>query len=284
MNDYIEVRFDVTPCYEVATDVLAALLCDVGYESFVPDESGLTAYVKSEIFDRQVIIDVIDIFPLSDVKLKFSSSLIEGRDWNHEWEKNYFKPIVIGDNKCVIHSTFHTDIPKCDYDIVIDPKMAFGTGHHSTTSLIIGHLLDIELTGKNVLDMGTGTGILAILAAMRGAAPVTGIEIDPMAHMNAVENVASNNHPEINVLLGDATLLENVGKVDIMLANINRNIILADIDRYVTVLKPGSRLYLSGFYVDDVPVLETKANYLGLATVSVRELNNWCCLEMEMTR
>lgn len=284
MNDYIEVRIAVTPCEEVYTDVLASMLCDAGYESFVPDETGLTAYVKSELFDRDNLKNIIDAFPIPDVTLECNDTFIEGRDWNHEWEKNYFKPIIIGDNRCVIHSTFHTDIPSCEYDIVIDPKMAFGTGHHSTTSLIIGHLLDMDLSGKSVLDMGTGTGILAILAAMRGAAPVNAIEIDPMAHINAVENVAANCHPEIDVKLGDASLLAGMDKVDIMLANINRNIILDDIDRYITVLKPGSHLYLSGFYVEDVPVLEAKAHPLGLETVSIRELNNWCCLELKMAR
>ena len=282
MNDYTEVRIDATPCSEVVTDILASMLCDAGYESFVPDENGLVAYVRHELFDKAAVAAVIDAFPLPDVTLSWHDEFIEGRDWNHEWEKNYFKPIVIGDNRCVIHSSFHTGIPNCEYDIVIDPKMAFGTGHHSTTSLIIGHLLDIDLTGKSLLDMGTGTGILAILAAMRGASPVVAVEIDPMAHVNAVENVASNGHPEIDVMLGDASLLGGMDKVDIMLANINRNIILADIDRYVTVLKPGSRLYLSGFYVNDVPMLEAKAHQLGLETVSVRELNDWCCLEMEM--
>lgn len=284
MNDYTEVRIDATPCSEIVTDVLASMLCDAGYESFVPDNEGLTAYIRHELFSPDDVAAIVESFPLSDVSLVWRDEFIEGRDWNHEWEKNYFKPIVIGDNRCVIHSSFHTGIPKCEYDIVIDPKMAFGTGHHSTTSLIIGHLLDMDLVGKSLLDMGTGTGILAILAAMKGAAPVTAIEIDPMAHVNAVENVASNGHPEIDVRLGDAALLADMSKVDIMLANINRNIILEDIDRYVNVLKPGSRLFLSGFYVGDVPVLEAKACPLGLAVVSVREMNNWCCLEMEMTR
>ncbi|MDE6450118.1 MAG: 50S ribosomal protein L11 methyltransferase [Muribaculaceae bacterium] len=282
MNDYIEVRIDATPCSEVVTDILASMLCDAGYESFVPDENGLVAYVRHEQFDKAAVIAVIDALPLPEITLSWHDEFIEGRDWNREWEKNYFKPIVIGGDRCVIHSSFHTGIPHCEYDIVIDPKMAFGTGHHSTTSLIIGHLLELDLAGKSLLDMGTGTGILAILAAMRGASPVAAIEIDPMAHANAVENVASNGHPEIDVMLGDASLLGGMDKVDIMLANINRNIILADIDRYVSVLKPGSRLYLSGFYVSDVPMLEDKARELGLETVSVRELNDWCCLEMQM--
>lgn len=282
MNDYNEVTFKLTPCNETLTDVLAALLCDIGYESFVPDSSGLVAYVKASDYDVNALNDVISQYPIPEVDITYNNSLVEGRDWNHEWEKNYFQPIVIGHNQCVIHSTFHTNIPQCLYDIVIDPKMAFGTGHHSTTSLIMSHLLEIDMQGKSVLDMGTGTGILAILAAMRGAIRVTGIEIDPMAHANALENIALNHHDDINIILGDASALNTLDKVDIMLANINRNIILNDIESYTKVLKQGSSLFLSGFYVEDVPMLEEKAATLGLEKVSVRENNNWCCLELIM--
>ncbi len=282
MNDYVEVRFNVSPCSEPATDILAALLCEEGYESFVPDSDGVTAYIKIELFSVEALNRAVQAFPMPDIVINWQKNFIEGQDWNHEWEKNYFKPIIIGDNKCVIHSSFHVDIPQCDYDIVIDPKMAFGTGHHSTTSLIIDKILKMEFAEKSVLDMGTGTGILAILAAMRGAQSVTAVEIDPMAHANAVENVASNGHPEINVLLGDASTLVDVDRVDVMFANINRNIILNDIDAYRTAIKPGGLLYLSGFYTEDVPVLEEKALSLGFEKVSVESLNNWCCLELRL--
>lgn len=282
MNDYRKVRVDVTPCSEVATDLIAALLGDEGYESFVPDDKGLTAYIKEELFDAAAFGKVTSMLPLEGVALSFADEFVEGQDWNSEWEKNYFQPIVIGGDKCVIHSSFHVGFPKCLYDIVIDPKMAFGTGHHSTTSLIISHLLEMDLERKSVLDMGTGTGILAILAAMRGASPVYAIEIDPMAHINAVENVATNGHPEIEVLLGDAATLSQLPAVDVMLANINRNIILADIDRYVSVLHPGSRLLLSGFYEPDADIIAREAGAYGLTPVSRRVLNDWCCLELEM--
>ncbi len=284
MNDYRKVTIKVSPCTEVATDIVAALLADEGYESFVAEEDGLTAYVKAELFNPEVFETVKVTFPIDGVELNFGHELVEGRDWNHEWEKNYFQPIVIGGDRCVIHSSFHTGYPKCEYDIVIDPKMAFGTGHHSTTSLIISHLLELDLQGRSLLDMGTGTGILAILAAMRGADPAYAIEIDPMAHINAVENVASNGHPEIDVRLGDASLLAGMPQVDIMLANINRNIILADLESYASVLHPGSLLFLSGFYTSDVAILAEKAATLGLEVKSQRELNDWCCLQLEMKK
>lgn len=230
MNDYIETRVDVNPCDETTTDILASLLCDIGYESFVPDDKGLTAYISKDIFDKGKLDLTIETYPVEGHTFTVKNEEIEGRDWNSEWEKNYFRPIVV-DNKCVIHSSFHKDYPTADYDIVIDPKMAFGTGHHQTTSLVINRLLDLDLNGKSVIDMGTGTGILAILAAMRGAARVDAVEIDPFAHANAVENVKINHHPEINVILGDASALESLPKCDLLLANINRNIILADLGR-----------------------------------------------------
>ena len=282
MNDYREVRVTPTPCNETVTDILADALCGIGYESFVPDNEGVTAYIKDEEFSQENLNDVLSFFPLPGVTFSFTETMVEGRDWNREWEKNYFQPIVV-DNRCVIHSSFHHDFPQCEYDIVIDPKMAFGTGHHSTTSLIIRQLLSRDLNGKAVTDMGTGTGILAILAAMRGASPVTAIEIDPMAQVNAVENVSLNHHPEINVLLGDASLLADAPKADLFLANINRNIIMGDLSRYAEAMKPGATLLLSGFYTEDVDVIMPLAESLGFTKQGVTSDNNWACLELRMS-
>ena len=279
MNDYVEVRLDCEPFPgEDATDLLAGLLGDIGYESFVPDESGLTAYVQVALFDEAALDEALSDFPY-DCKITRTITEIEGRDWNEEWEKNYFQPIVVGD-QCVVHSSFHTDIPKAKYDIVIDPKMAFGTGHHATTSLILEQLLDMPLEGVSLIDMGTGTGILALLAAMRGASPVTAIEIDPFAHVNAVENVALNSHPEINVLLGDASALENVAPAQVFVANINRNVITGDIAAYSARLVDGGTMLLSGFYVEDIPIVEAAATAVGLKKVSFTERNNWTCLKL----
>ena len=278
MNDYIEVRFDVEPCDATSTDVLAAMLCDVEFESFVPDESGLTAYVKRELYNEAAIADIVTSFPLQ-VQINWRAEVIEGQDWNSEWEKNYFQPIVVGD-KCVIHSSFHTDIPKVEYDIVIDPKMAFGTGHHATTSLIIRQLLEMSLDGLSVMDMGTGTGILAILSAMRGAEKVSAIEIDEFAYVNAVDNVKINGEPQINVMLGDASLLANEEPVDVFIANINRNIITADIAEYAKTLKSGGIMLLSGFYEEDVDVIMSQARLHSLDYQSHTVQDRWTCLRL----
>ncbi len=278
MNDYIELRLDLEPCSQDATDVLAALLAEAGYESFVPDERGLTAYVRSVQYDDSVVDDVIESLPF-ECAVSRQSSYIVGQDWNSEWEKHYFQPIIV-DNRCVIHSSFHTDIPACDYDIVIDPKMAFGTGHHATTSLIIAQLLSSELAGKAVIDMGTGTGILAILAAMKGASPVTAIEIDPAAEINARENVDANGHPDIKVMLGDASLLPGL-KADMFIANINRDIITADLPVYAATLHPGAEMLLSGFYETDIPVVLAAAAPLGLVeTGHTVKGDGWTCLRL----
>ena len=278
MNDYIEVRFDVEPCDATSTDVLAAMLCDVEFESFVPDERGLTAYVKRELYNEAAIADIVTSFPLQ-VQINWRAEVIEGQDWNSEWEKNYFQPIVVGD-KCVIHSSFHTDIPKVEYDIVIDPKMAFGTGHHATTSLIIRQLLEMSLDGLSVMDMGTGTGILAILSAMRGAGKVSAIEIDEFAYVNAVDNVKINGEPQINVMLGDASLLANEEPVDVFIANINRNIITADIAEYAKTLKSGGIMLLSGFYEEDVEVIMSQARLHSLDYQSHTVQDRWTCLRL----
>ena len=180
----------------------------------------------------------------------------------------------------MIHSSFHKDIPECRYDIVIDPKMAFGTGHHSTTSLILRQLLSMNLQGRNVVDMGTGTGILAILAAMRGAKRIDAIEIDEFAYTNACENLRLNNAELVDIHLGDAALLSNIKDVDLFIANINRNIITADLPAYVSTLASGATMLLSGFYESDIPVILETATPLGLEYLSHSVDNNWSCLKL----
>ena len=277
MNDYRELRIDITPCCEDGTDVMAALLADVGFESFVPDEKGITAYIRTQDYDYMKVNSALAEYPFA-AALDVSSKIIEGKDWNEEWEKNYFQPIVIG-KKCVVHSTFHKDVPQAELDIVIDPKMAFGTGHHATTSQVASALMEMDLKDKTVTDMGTGTGILAILAIMLGASSVTGIEIDEFAFNNAVENASLNNvDSKINLINGDADALAQCPQADIFIANINRNVILADFDKYKAALKQGGKMILSGFYEADIPSILDKAVPLGLNEIKRFVLNDWACL------
>ncbi len=278
MNDYYALRLDVEPCSADATDLLAYLLGEAGYESFVPDDKGLTAYVPAALYSDEAVRTALEEFCF-DATVTASAELVEGRDWNAEWERNYFRPIVVGE-RCVVHSSFHTDVPKAEYDIVIDPKMAFGTGHHATTSLILTRLLDMDLQGRSLIDVGTGTGILAILAAMRGAVPVAGIEIDRFAWENACDNVRLNGHPEIAVLCGDASLLQALAPADVVVANINRNVILGDIRAYAAAMRPGATLLLSGFYEADCAMVEEAAVAAGLTAAGRTVRDNWACVEL----
>lgn len=275
MTDYISVRISATPCTQDITDLLAAYLADIGYESFEPDGTGVTAYVAEQQFDKTKLDEVLAGFPIAG-NFSYDCSKIEGRDWNSEWEKNFFNPIVIG-GKCLIHSTFHKDLPEVEHDIIIDPKMAFGTGHHSTTSLMVSYLLDMQLTGKSVIDMGTGTGILAILCKRLGAANVTGIEIDPGAYDNAKENAALNG-VSLNLVCGDASSLSDTGKCDVFIANINRNIILVDMGQYAKTLNSGANVLFSGFLQSDIEMVAANAAKYGMTLAETRTDNDWAAL------
>ena len=280
MNDYTKIEFKVTPNEEVATDVLAALLAEVGFESFVPNEEGLEAYVPHNLYDESNITAVIENFPLEGYTITYNSEFIEGEDWNAEWEKNYFQPIVLGE-ECVIHSTFHTDVPKARYDILIDPKMAFGTGYHQTTCHMLRAILASDMNGKSVLDMGCGTALLAILARKHGATDVVAIDIDEFAYENAKENVVLNNTPDIEVRLGGADAIKEDDCFDYVIANINRNILLADIKNYVRCMHPGSQIFISGFYTEDMEVLKKEAARHGLRYIGYAEDNRWAMMRFE---
>lgn len=279
MNDYYKVQFKLTPPSEVACDLLAASLGDAGFESFVPsdDFAVMDAYVPAAQFNPMDFKPELDDLP-QDVAVGWQCELVVGRDWNAEWEKNYFQPIIV-DDKVVVCGTFHTDVPQAPLKIYINPKMAFGTGHHATTVLMMRSILEGgDIAGANVVDMGTGTGILAILASMEGARSVLAVEIDPFAAENTAENIALNLPPEADVELvcSDAGALDGRGAfADVFLANINRNIITGDIARYSSAMKPGARLTVSGFYVEDRPVVEAAAAKVGLCLRSVAELDRW---------
>lgn len=271
---YLEFSFRTTPCTEVVNDVLSAVLADAGFESFVEQPEGLLAYIQQSLYNEASVEAAINDFPLPDTAIEYSYVEAEDKDWNEEWEKNFFQPIVIG-NRCVIHSTFHHDVPEAEYDIAINPQMAFGTGHHETTSLVIGEILDSDMNGKKVLDMGCGTSILAILARMKGAASCTAIDIDDWCVRNSIENIELNGVDEIEVCLGDASILADKGPFDMVIANINRNILLADMQYYVARMNEGATLLMSGFYVDDIPLIKAEAERLGLTFNGYKEKNRW---------
>lgn len=278
MNDYLQLRINADPCSADITDLLAAFLADEGFESFEPDEKGLTAFAPVGAYDAQAVETMLADFPIP-ATLTVESSIVEGKDWNEEWEKNYFRPILAGGGKVAVHATFHKDVPPALYDIVIDPRMAFGTGHHATTSMMMSQILDINPKGMDVTDMGTGTAILAILAYMLGAHSVSGIEIDPMACDNARDNAALNN-ADISLICGDSAALAGIPKADLFLANINRNVILADIDRYADAMKEHSILVLSGFFQTDIPLIEAATASYGFKTSKILTDGEWASVRL----
>lgn len=269
MSDYYKVDFKIQPFSDDAADLLAAFLADAGFDSFESDSSAarLSGYVAADLFRKEAVEEMISSFPM-DVSISFRSTLIPHQDWNEEWEKNYFKPLVLADGRCVVHSSFHTDFPSAEIEIIVDPKMAFGTGNHATTSMMVNFLFNLDIKGKRILDMGTGTGILAIIAMKLGASHAMGIEIDPAAYENALENVTLN-HTDVLLLQGDASLLKGLDKVDFFLANINRNIILNDLADYVDTMLPGATILLSGFLEEDVPALSAALESFGLRVMEV---------------
>lgn len=279
--DYVEVSFfiDSEIDSEIVSDVLASELSPIGFESFVTEENTLKAYVPVNQFSKENIDQVIAEFPL-EATLSYEDKFIKTENWNEEWEKNFFQPIVVG-NECVIHSTFHKDIPQTTYEILIDPKMAFGTGHHETTFLMLSQILKMDVEGKRVLDMGCGTAVLGILASMRGAKEIVAIDIDEWAYNNSIENVELNKTPNVEVKLGAAELLAGES-FDIIIANINRNILLNDINRYAACMTKGATLYMSGFYTEDIPAIEEECNKYGLQLFTQDSKNNWAVVGFEM--
>lgn len=298
---YLEFTFVTSPASEAVQDVLSAQLAEIGFDSFVhtdeldrpakvhcanpehpqfeekESEDHFKCYIQKALFHQEQLDDVIADFPIPDVRITYSIAEPEDKDWNEEWEKNYFKPLVV-DGRCVIASTFHKDVPRAEYNILINPQMSFGTGHHATTSQMIGRILHDNMEGLEVLDMGCGTSILAILARMRGAAHCVAIDVDEWCVKNSRENIALNHLDGIDVELGDAQSLADKGPFDLVIANINLGILLHDLQYYVTRMKPGACIYMSGFYNTDVPQLQAEAERQGLKLVNVHEQEGWACV------
>jgi len=266
---YIEYQFIVIP-FQPGTEILIAELGYAGFESFVETESGVTAYIQKEEW-KEGILDDIQILSSEEFKFEFSFSEIEQVNWNEEWEKN-FDSIEV-DGKCIVRAPFHPRA-NLEYEIVIEPKMSFGTGHHETTFMMLQHILSADLKNKKVLDMGCGTAVLAILAEMRGASELDAIDIDPWCFENSEENVSRNFCKKIKVELGDASLLSEK-KYDVIIANINRNILLNDMESYRNCLQKGGELYVSGFYKEDLSSIIDCCNKLGFSFVDNKERNNW---------
>ena len=308
---YLEFTFTTSPANEAISDVLSMVLAEIGFESFIhtdeldlprvgnddnfpeapifaekADEDTYLAYIQTSLFDQETLDACLAEFPLPDVTITYEQKEAEDKDWNEEWEKNYFQPILIGDAaegyKCVIAATFHKDVPEAEYNVRINPQMSFGTGHHQTTAQMIGRILDDNMEGLEVLDMGCGTSILAILARMRGAKHCVAVDFDEWCVKNSIENIAINGLDGIDVYHGDASALAPFADTfDLVIANINRNILLADLEHYVRTMKAGAYIYMSGFYTEDVAILRAHAESLGLVFVDERSLDNWACIKLK---
>lgn len=269
---YYEFRFSPIEDEQVK-DRLTALLLDLGFESFTEEEQTLTAYIPESLYQSNILADngFTDQFP----GISFVETLVGDRNWNEEWEKNYPPVLIAG--KCYVRAPFHAPLPNMAFEILIEPKMAFGTAHHETTQLMAEWLMEMEVAGKQVLDMGCGTGILAILANKLGAAYVIGIDNDEWAWQNALENFRLNGVDQGEVILGDAHQID-ADRYDIILANINRNILLRDMASYSDGLKDGGKILLSGFYETDRDVIEMESRKAGFTFAGIRELNKWAVM------
>ncbi|RLK06786.1 50S ribosomal protein L11 methyltransferase [Tenacibaculum discolor] len=274
-NIYIEYTFEVTP-KEPTTEILIAELGSLGFESFVENEKGVVAYIQKDDWSETILEDVF-VLKSEEFSIQYEHKEIEQTNWNAEWEKN-FNPIQV-DDLVSIRAPFHEN-PNLPYDIVIEPKMSFGTGHHETTHMMVQHLINLDVTDKKVLDMGCGTGILAIFAEMKGAQPIDAIDIDAWCYENSLENVERNNCKHISVYEGDASLLEGK-RYDVIIANINRNILLNDMQTYTNCLTEKGVLLLSGFYSEDIPVIDNEVSKYSLTLKDTIKRNNWVALQYQ---
>ena len=285
---YIQVKFTAEPDSQDVRDIIAALAAEVGFDSFTDEPDGLVGYCQEDLFNKETLTEIIQSLPIPDVKVSFEAAKAEDKNWNEEWEKAGFDPIIIDDRCAIICKNMEEDatatypqLEKIPMKIAIDAQQAFGTGTHETTQMIVSLLLNQDLKEKRVLDCGCGTGILGIVAAKCGAKEVVSYDIDEWSVRNAEHN-AELNGVELDVLEGDRRVLSHVsGVFDVILANINRNIILEDIDEFVSVMTTESKIIQRGFYEQDAEAILQKANELGLKE-NQRLLNHdWCCLLLE---
>jgi ribosomal protein L11 methyltransferase len=267
--DYIELQCRIVPS-DPGNDIMIGELSDLGYDSFVEQDDMLLAYIPVDNFNESAL-EELGILELDNFQVDLDHRLIKDQNWNAKWEEDY-SPVMI-DGKVSIRAPFH-DKPDCTFDIVIEPKMSFGTAHHPTTAQMIQLLLEKDVRGMTVLDMGSGTAVLAILAALKGAKHVDAIDNDEWAYNNARENILRNNTPNVKAELGDAALLQG-RTYDFIMANINRNILLADLKAYSEALKSGGELFMSGFYEEDIPLLKEEAAKWGIEYSGHRVSDLW---------
>lgn len=275
---YIEVIFQLEPWSESMSDILAALCGNIGFETFVSEKPFLKSYIQRANFNEAKLQETIEDFPIRMIKITYSISDVEDKNWNEEWEKTGFEPIIIGSD-LTIQGIGHNAPSNTRHNILLDPKMAFGTGNHETTYMILEQLLSMDLSNKQVIDAGCGTGVLGILASQKGAKSVFAYDIDEWSVDNTRTNCTLNHIENITVIKSDSNILPQLReRFDLVMANINRNILLDDLPNFSSVLKPGGQLILSGFYVGDILKLTTAAQRQGLEEVLEKERNGWACL------
>lgn len=272
--EYCEIKLTITPTVPFA-EIIMAELGDASYDSFVETDSGLLAYIPKNQYDEEKLKAVLR--SVEGCQATYELATIPDQDWNAAWEKEH-QPVMV-DNFCWIYAPFHQPNSNAEYNILIEPKMSFGTAHHPTTYMMLQLLNSEPLADKSVLDMGSGTAVLSIFAEKRGAAYVEAIDNDEWAYRNALENLENNNCRNIKALLGDAALLTSDKRFDVVVANINRNILLRDLHCYTAVLAPGGTLLLSGFYEHDIPAIRAKAEASGLAFDHYESRQDWVAVK-----
>jgi ribosomal protein L11 methyltransferase len=267
---YTQISFKLNPDTTENREILVAMLAELPFESFDETDEQMMGYIPGESVNLDEIGEITAFLPFT---VELSSEVIPDKNWNEVWEKNYFKPLLIG-GRCLVRAPFHTEYEPAEFELVIEPKMAFGTGNHETTTLVAEQILNMDLAGKSVLDMGCGTGILGMLASMKGARNVVAIDIDSWSYESTVENARLNNIQNLEARHGDASLLGSES-FEIIFANIHKNVIVGDLPVYESVLQSGGNIYLSGFYSHDMPDVKAKAESLGLVETGFQEKNNW---------
>lgn len=280
---YFEVDFQLSPLSQDACDILAALTADAGFESFEETQHGIRGYVQQPLLDRQALEDIVNNFPIMGTNIIYTINKAEDKDWNEQWEQEGFEPIIVGNNRLAIHDGRHLPSQPADISVEIDARLAFGTGTHETTQMICEWMLDMPMKGLRVMDAGCGTGILGIVALKLKASHVTAYDIDEWSSDNTRNNAVINRvDSQLSVYCGDASLLDSkTADYDLVLANINRNILLNDMPRFCQIMKQDAKLILSGFYTEDIPLLEARGKKLGLILTGAKNRDKWASIIMQ---